>query len=157
MHKHNHSSSSLIPTTLGTPTSVATAISHPSPSLKPKFATENRITAAVALQTKDTSQLPESAAKTGEKITNASLLPPLPASVSPPPQMLGHDNLSLTYGLMLQSLPEDEEQLNAQVANLFGIAMHFAQKIQRLEKELQELQSRKFIYLYDGLGTKTRN
>ncbi|KAG0038618.1 hypothetical protein BGZ82_011429 [Podila clonocystis] len=45
------------------------------------------------------------------------------------------DNLSLAYGLMLQSLPE--EQLSAQVANLFGIALHFQQKIERLEKELQ--------------------
>ncbi|KAF9374607.1 hypothetical protein CPB97_012006, partial [Podila verticillata] len=144
IHKHNHSTSSLPPTMPDTPTSVAAAISHLSPSPKPKVATETRITAAVALQTKNTSHPPESAAKMGEKITKASP-PPLQASVSPPPQILGHDNLSLTYGLMLQSLPEDEEQLNAQVSNLFGIAMHFAHKIQRLEKELQELQTQTSI------------
>lgn len=155
IHKHNHSTSSLPPTMPDTPTSVAAAISHLSPSPKPKVATETRITAAVALQTKNTSHPPESAAKMGEKITKASP-PPLQASVSPPPQILGHDNLSLTYGLMLQSLPEDEEQLNAQVSNLFGIAMHFAHKIQRLEKELQELQTRKFFHLYNKLGTRTR-
>ncbi|KAF9314177.1 hypothetical protein BG003_004409 [Podila horticola] len=125
----------------GTPTSLSSA-SYPTPSpAKSKVAVETRITAAVAAQTRDNPTPPTSATTKDVKITKDSPLPPLPTV---PPQVLEDgDNLSLAYGLMLQNLPE--EHLSAQVTNLFGIALHFQQKIERLEKELQALEKRRLI------------
>ncbi|KAG0016250.1 hypothetical protein BGZ81_011320 [Podila clonocystis] len=146
IHTHNHSTTSLPPTMPDTPTSFS-AVSYQSPSpAKPQVAVETRITAAVAAQTRDLSTPPMGAAIKDVKITKESPIPPL--SVPPPiPHQVPEDsdNLRLAYGLMLQSLPE--EQLSAQVANLFGIALHFQQKIERLEKELQALEKRRIAPL----------
>lgn len=137
IHTNNRSTTSLPPTMPGTPTSLSSA-SYPTPSpAKSKVAVETRITAAVAAQTRDNPTPPTSATTKDVKITKDSPLPPLPTV---PPQVLEDgDNLSLAYGLMLQNLPE--EHLSAQVTNLFGIALHFQQKIERLEKELQARKS----------------
>ncbi|KAF9333162.1 hypothetical protein BG006_003932 [Podila minutissima] len=141
IHTHNHSTTSLPPTMPGTPTSLS-PVSYPSPSpAESKVAVETCITAAEAAQARDTSTPPTGATTKDAKISKESPLPPLP--YAPPPVLEDGDNLSLAYGLMLQSLPE--EQLSAQVANLFGIALHFQQKIERLEKELQALEKRRLV------------
>ncbi|KAG0090555.1 hypothetical protein BGZ93_009252, partial [Podila epicladia] len=126
----------------GTPTSLS-YVSYPfSSPAKSNVAAETHITAAEAAQTRDTSTPPTGVTTKEAKINKESPLSPLPL-VPLPPVLEDGDNLSLAYGLMLQSLPE--EQLSAQVANLFGIALHFQQKIERLEKELQALEKRRLV------------